>query len=305
MTRPPRPDFAPRFPEQLVYRCADVRVGTFRCPIGHPDFRTAGQIEGYTIVFPRTAVWIEQENRGRFVAEPRVVVLYNLGQPYTRHPLAADGDRADWFSVGPALAASLAAGVDPDADPTQPFTIGFVSSSGSLYLAQRRLMARLRRGEGDDFLVEQEVVGLMGATMEAAASSRRVPNAIRSHRAARDVAEAARAELARDPTRNLTVREIARHVAMSPFHLCRVFRRHTGSTLHQYLLDLRLRLALERLESSSCDLSRVAFDVGFSSHSHFSSAFRQHLGISPSRARAELTGRRLAPRNRMTATTAA
>jgi AraC-like DNA-binding protein len=45
---------------------------------------------------------------------------------------------------------------------------------------------------------------------------------------------------------------------------------------------------LKRLESSTEDLSRIALDLGFDSHSHFSRHFRARFGVAPSRVRADL-----------------
>ena len=46
----------------------------------------------------------------------------------------------------------------------------------------------------------------------------------------------------------LTLSEIAAALGVSPFHLCRTFRRVSGMTLHAYRNELRLRSALEQLE---------------------------------------------------------
>ncbi|MBP0644825.1 helix-turn-helix domain-containing protein, partial [Mycobacterium tuberculosis] len=59
-----------------------------------------------------------------------------------------------------------------------------------------------------------------------------------------------------------------------------VFRRVEGLPLHQYLLRLRLARALDRLAGVE-DLSQLAFELGFSSHSHFTATFRQVYGRSP------------------------
>jgi AraC-like DNA-binding protein len=59
---------------------------------------------------------------------------------------------------------------------------------------------------------------------------------------------------------------------VSPFHLTRVFRELTGRTLTQYLHDLRLRAAVDRLGEAS--LARLAADLGYCSASHFSDRFR-------------------------------
>jgi AraC-like DNA-binding protein len=51
--------------------------------------------------------------------------------------------------------------------------------------------------------------------------------------------------------------------------------------LYRYQLQLRLARALDLLEGD-VDLSSLAQDLGFSSHSHFAAAFRQAYGRSPS-----------------------
>ena len=86
-------------------------------------------------------------------------------------------------------------------------------------------------------------------------------------------------------SQRLTLTSIARAVDCSVFHLCRSFRRATGLTLHAYRDEVRLRLALERLERGERDLSRLALDLGYSSHSHFTAAFRRSFGAPPSSAR--------------------
>jgi AraC-like DNA-binding protein len=52
--------------------------------------------------------------------------------------------------------------------------------------------------------------------------------------------------------------------------------------VHQYLLRLRLTVALERLDGGD-GVSTVAHAVGFSSHAHFTDAFRARFGMAPSR----------------------
>lgn len=255
----------------------------------HPEFRTAGPIEGYTIVFPRSAVWIQHQDRPAFVADPRVVTLYNRSQPYTRRPLAAEGDRSDWLSLSRDLAVAIVSAIDPEAaaNPNGPFPVSFGSSSAELYYRQRVLFSRVLQGSIDEFELEQEVLLLAGTTLESAMLARHTLQTRRSA-SLRDLVEAARAEIARDPLARRTIRQLASSLGASPFHLCRAFRRVTGLTLHHYQLELRTRLALERIEGPLRNLSRLAQDLGFSSHSHFTAAFRQRMGRTPSRARNQL-----------------
>jgi AraC-like DNA-binding protein len=80
----------------------------------------------------------------------------------------------------------------------------------------------------------------------------------------------------------LSVSEVAALVGLSPFHLARQFRRRTGTTMHRYRDDVRLRVALPLLAGHCDNLARLALDLGYSSHSHFATSFRRAFGVSPS-----------------------
>lgn len=83
----------------------------------------------------------------------------------------------------------------------------------------------------------------------------------------------------------LTLAQIGRVVHCSPFHLSRLVTKVTGLTIHRLLVRHRLRHALERVLDSGEGLSAIAFATGFSSHSHFTDAFRREFGCSPDRIR--------------------
>jgi AraC-like DNA-binding protein len=88
---------------------------------------------------------------------------------------------------------------------------------------------------------------------------------------------------------SLSLDELARAVGMSPFHLARIFRRHTGFSLHGYRTRIRLLHALDRLEDAHGALTDLALELGFSSQSHFTDAFRRAFGLPPGAlARSEL-----------------
>jgi AraC-like DNA-binding protein len=82
----------------------------------------------------------------------------------------------------------------------------------------------------------------------------------------------------------LTLVEVAEQLGVSPIHLTQTFKRAEGVPLYRYQTRLRLARALERLPGHQ-DLSDLAFELGFSSHSHFSAAFRGEFGVSPSHFR--------------------
>ena len=65
--------------------------------------------------------------------------------------------------------------------------------------------------------------------------------------------------------------------------MCRVFRNQTQTSVHKYLVRIRLAAALEHLvEYPGADLATLALDLGFSSHSHLTQAFRQTFRVTPS-----------------------
>ena len=114
------------------------------------------------------------------------------------------------------------------------------------------------------------------------------PKAQRRRRDDVDVIEAARDMIARRFKDNLSLSEIAREVGSSVFHLARIFKTRTGFSLHAYRNQLRLRSALERLRDPGIDLTGIALDLGFSSHSHFTETFRRAFGKTPSAVRDSL-----------------
>lgn len=82
----------------------------------------------------------------------------------------------------------------------------------------------------------------------------------------------------------LSLTEIAEEVGVTGIYLTQEFTRVEGIPLYRYQLQLRMNRAL--LELHHCeDITRLALDLGFSSHSHFTSAFGRHFGITPSEYR--------------------
>jgi AraC family transcriptional regulator len=82
----------------------------------------------------------------------------------------------------------------------------------------------------------------------------------------------------------LRLGDVARAVGASPAYLTDVFRRVEGIPVHRYVIQLRLAGALVELPHAN-DLTTLAFELGFSSHSHFAAAFRRAFGCTPSQFR--------------------
>lgn len=83
----------------------------------------------------------------------------------------------------------------------------------------------------------------------------------------------------------LSLEQIAQGVGVSPVYLTQAFGRSQGMPLYRYQTRLRLSRALHELPR--CDsITGLALDLGFSSHSHFTTVFGAHFGVTPSAFRA-------------------
>ncbi len=84
---------------------------------------------------------------------------------------------------------------------------------------------------------------------------------------------------------SLSLASIAAACGLAPATLCEHFPRVVGIPVWRYVQHLRLQDAALALAKGATDLNRLALDLGFSSHSHFTQAFRAHFGVPPSRFR--------------------
>jgi len=283
-------DREPRALDTIVYAGGGVTFGRFRCDRSHPSFRDTGPIRDAVVVFPRTSVWIRHEGSEPFVADPNVVTIYDRGQRYERFPIAEAGDRCDWIALSDQLAREVAGSHAPAAaeSPERPFKFERAPGSARLSARQRILGERAASGRATALEVEEEGLSIVSAVLALAHARARETPPRRARAAARrrELAEAARAELARWPLENRSLRDIARALGASPFHLCRVFRDETGQTMHAYRVGIRLRHVMDELGTRN--LSAVAHAAGFASHSHLVGVCRREIGMTPSELRTRI-----------------
>ena len=86
----------------------------------------------------------------------------------------------------------------------------------------------------------------------------------------------------------LSVTELAAAAQTSPAYFARLFRQATGQTPHQYVIKCRIERAKRMLEETEMPISEIALRSGFSSQSHFTTAFRRLAGATPKAFRAAL-----------------
>ncbi len=65
---------------------------------------------------------------------------------------------------------------------------------------------------------------------------------------------------------------------LSAFHLCHVFHELVGTSIYDYVVRERLAQALNAVLDGGDDITTIALDAGFASHSHFTARFRRFFG---------------------------
>ena len=270
-----------------------VKVGRWRCPTDHPHFLDSGPASDALFVFPRQSVWIQHDGGRPFVADPNTVTYYNKGQRYSRQQLSEVGDHGEWYALDPEAIAGTLALHEPAAieRPDVPFRFTHGPSDAPSYLRQRLVFEHVSREVAPDQLFVEEAMLSVLATVTRLAYQQRDGQPMvrpRRQRGEMDAVEAARDLIARRFRENLSLSAVAREVETSVFHLSRIFHARTGFSLHAYRNQLRLRAALERLGERDVDLTDLALDLGFSSHSHFTETFRRSFGRTPSQVRGGL-----------------
>jgi AraC-like DNA-binding protein len=257
-------------------------LGHFRCPPDDPAWAEVNHIGRLSlVVFPRTAVTISPERAGPLTADANRVVLYDPGQRYRRGLLDPRGDDCLFVGLGPDLLARVA-GAAVESDGTALRFVGrHRSCPADVWRAVHRVRSLVAAPVQDELAIEESLLGLVEDVFAAAGDR---PGAAPS-RGAVPMSEATRAVLADRYREDLTLGDVATEVGVSKYHLHRTFRAATGWTIHAYRDHLRLREGLARVLDGEPDLSMLAFDLGFSSHSHFTDRFRRAFGATPSQVR--------------------
>ena len=245
------------------------------------------------IVLMRHGAFSRHFGRRTVTADVNQAVFFSRDSTYrVSHP-ADCGDRGTVFTVSPRVLNDIVRELDPSIDdhPDQPFLFVTGPCDSSVFWRHRELVQRLESAESDpleplwaDVTALQLVADVLDSAFVQRGVARR-PKKVGTDADHADRTEAAKSYLASRMNERITLDDVARAVHASPFHLARIFQQQTGVPVHRYLTQLRLRASLERLAEGSNDLTEIALELGFSSHSHFTDAFRREFGHPPSRHR--------------------
>ena len=89
-------------------------------------------------------------------------------------------------------------------------------------------------------------------------------------------------------TSDLTIKDVADHVYLSPFHFSRVFKKEIQVPFNTYLIQRRVKQAKILLTHSDLSVNAISKEIGFSQTSYFCKIFRSFVGTTPARYRKKI-----------------
>ena len=231
------------------------------------------------LVFPYRGVYVRHVGYDQAVAEANQVLFFNAFEGYRiSHPVPG-GDASLTLVISEAMLRELAPG-------------SFLRDGADLLFRPPRLridartqaLVALLRHSLRQKIAEPLEAESLSLTLVRRALGPRTTHAPGATFGRQRLVDRVKLVLASDLARRWTLADIAAEVRGSPVYLTQVFQQVEGLPLYRYQLRLRLARALDLLAHYD-DLTDLSQDLGFSSHSHFSAAFREAYGRSPSEFR--------------------
>jgi AraC family transcriptional regulator len=243
-------------------------------------------VAGYTkrrhIVLPYRGSFQWHVGSADIFAEPTQALFVNSGEEYRiSHPLGGDASLVLWpdETVWDELTGPIRANGELD-DPFRQRSRLLSHRAQLLANGLRQAAWHGTNGLGSD----EMTLGLLKALAcndPPSHTDKPIPHA---------KINLARAFLHEHYREAVTLSQIARAVGLSSVYLTQSFTRAYGVSMYRYVTRMRMAEAVSRIADCE-DLTDLALDLGFSSHSHFSSTFRSAFGCSPSTVRERFRGK--------------
>lgn len=257
-------------------------IAAYRVPAGGAADEHDEVEERYCLGLGDIPCEVTVEGEGSALAGPDIIRFHKPGDRLRQRKVPQDGWAQNWIAISEELLQAVLSG---GAARDSVFRTSFLRPSLPQLAAARSFLRRVERGECP-LWVEETLTGLLDALLHAPECAPRRRCATRRQR---DLALQADEFLAQRFFEPLRLESIARELGVTGPYLARSYKSTLGTRMHERLMSLRLAAALSRLSKGAEDLTSLALDLGFASHSHFTAAFRGRVGIPPSQFRATCT----------------
>src|SRR5262245_26972325 len=275
-----------------LYESPLIRVSDYNCRVEQSGPQAEEYNPSNTIVLMRHGAFCQHFGSKNATATEHQSVFFSRDSTYRVNHPADCGDRGTVFHLTSRILKDIVCELDPTVDDRADYSFPFVTGpcDSETFWRHRELVTRLENVDEplEHLWADVTAIQLMADILEAAYKQHGMsPRHRRSETQAdhAERAEAAKNYLAARVGERVTLDDVARAVNSSPFNFARIFQQQTGVPVHRYLTQLRLRVSLERLAGGAEDITELALDLGFSSHSHFTETFRREFGCTPSEAR--------------------
>ena len=257
-----------------------ARVENLHRKGGRHNTTLEGFCTDYQVCFPYQGIFVWHVEGEDVVGDPNQIIFVRGGERYRVSGPVAGGYAELIISPDVEVLSEIAC-VNGNALFEHPlFRRRHWRASPSLQILRSRFLHWANRSDGIDGLeADESVIALLRAAVQDG-RPRDVWCGAATARLIRRTKEFLEAAL----SHHLRLEDVGRAVGASPAYLTDVFSKVEGVSLHQYLMRLRLSYALVELPHAD-DLTMLALETGFSSHSHFSAAFRRAFGCTPSQFR--------------------
>jgi AraC-like DNA-binding protein len=261
----------------MILDAPELRVADVRCQARHSAWSAEEPVGGPSVVLVRSGAF-----RRRVDGTESVI---DRATAYVQRPASVQQVAHPWGGDTCTVIHPSASAFGNLAEPIYDSTDAPVVLPAAIDADHRVLLARARNGAEEFELVERATVLVTRLTEALRAEGARPARRVNTSRARR-----LRDQVCQALDENIDVRlpELARRIDVSPCHLSRTFRRAMGMTLTRYRRQLRLEMAIERLEAGDADLARLAADLGFADQAHFTRALRTETSATPGQLRALL-----------------
>ena len=150
-------------------------------------------------------------------------------------------------------------------------------------LLQHRLLAALTNKGYDSLKIDELVFAILDHVMGIAGNVHELPvlpeSLVKHHLG---TVESAKEYILKHFREDISLQQLATHCHVSPFHFSRIFRSVLQTSPHKYLTEVRLHHGQLMVDTTNKPIADIAFECGFSSAEHFTTAYKKMFGAPPS-----------------------